>query len=102
MVSSRSTRPYWSQALRALAEARGITQDGWAMQIGYGRATVRRWESGETVPSAEAEANLIRLCRERALFRRFTDGPLAGVDVSAEWLADLLAAARLGSADGNA
>ncbi len=72
------------------------------MQIGYGRATVRRWESGETVPSAEAEANIIRLCRERALFRRFTDGPLAGMDVSAEWLADLLAAARLGSADGSA
>lgn len=100
MAHSRRTaaatgRPYWSQALRALREARGITQGGWAAYLGYGRATVRRWEAGETVPSADAEAAIIELCKERGLFRRFSDGPLAGVQVSPEWIADLLAAARL-------
>jgi pimeloyl-ACP methyl ester carboxylesterase/DNA-binding XRE family transcriptional regulator len=94
-TSRDSTPPYWSQALRALREARGITQDGWAAQIGYGRATVRRWESGETVPSAEAENAIICLCKEKRLLRRFEHGPLAGIDVSPEWIADLLSAARL-------
>lgn len=95
MAHSRVDRPYWSQVLRALREARGMTQDGWAMQIGYGRATVKRWEAGETVPSADAETKIISLCHERALFRPFRDGPLAGVRVTPEWLADLLASARL-------
>lgn len=93
--SGSTDRPYWSQALRALREARGITQESWADQLGYGRATVRRWEAGETIPSAHAEAAIIALARERGLFRRFTDGPLAGVTVTAEWIADLLASARL-------
>ncbi len=95
MAHSRVDRPYWSQVLRALREARGMTQDGWAMQIGYGRATVKRWEAGETVPSADAEMKIIALCHERALFRPFSEGPLAGVRVRPEWLADLLASARL-------
>jgi pimeloyl-ACP methyl ester carboxylesterase len=76
-----------------------MTQDGWALQLGYGRATVRRWESGETVPSAHAEGKILDLCRERALFRRYTDGPLAGVQVTPEWLSDLLAEARLGNVE---
>lgn len=88
-------QPYWSRALRALREARGITQDGWAAQLGYGRATIRRWEAGATVPSADAEAAIIELCREKDLFRRFSDGPLAEVEVSPEWIAGLLASARL-------
>ncbi|MFW6076035.1 MAG: alpha/beta fold hydrolase, partial [Chloroflexota bacterium] len=96
-----NSRPYWSQALRALREARGITQDGWATQLGYGRATVRRWEAGQTVPSADAERAIIQLCREKDLMRRFADGPLAGVDVTPDWIADLIASARLGS-DGTA
>lgn len=87
--------PYWSQALRALREARGITQDGWAAQLGFGRATIRRWEAGQTVPSADAETAIISLCTERRLFRMFTDGPLAGISVTPEWIIDLLAAARL-------
>ena len=90
-------RPYWSQVLRALREARGITQDGWAMQLGYGRATVKRWEAGEAVPSADAEATIRGLCREKGLFRRFAEEPLTGVHVTPEWLANLLATARLGS-----
>jgi pimeloyl-ACP methyl ester carboxylesterase/transcriptional regulator with XRE-family HTH domain len=98
MAHSRSERPYWSQVLRSLREARGMTQDGWAMQIGYGRATVKRWEAGETVPSADAEAKIIGLCHERALFRPFKDGPLAGVRVTPEWVSDLLASARLENA----
>jgi pimeloyl-ACP methyl ester carboxylesterase/transcriptional regulator with XRE-family HTH domain len=95
MAHSRSERPYWSQVLRALREARGMTQEGWARQIGYGRATVKRWESGETVPSADAESKIIALCHERALFRPFRDGPLSGVRVTPDWLSDLLVSARL-------
>jgi pimeloyl-ACP methyl ester carboxylesterase/transcriptional regulator with XRE-family HTH domain len=99
MAQPRQERPYWSQVLRSLREARGMTQDGWALQLGYGRATVRRWESGETVPSAHAEGKILDLCQERALFRRYTDGPLAGVRVTPDWLSDLLAEARLGNVE---
>lgn len=77
-----------------------MTQDGWALELGYGRATVRRWEAGETIPSAHAEEQILSLCHERALYRRFTDGPMAGVHVTPEWLADLLASARLENAEG--
>jgi pimeloyl-ACP methyl ester carboxylesterase/DNA-binding XRE family transcriptional regulator len=88
-------RPYWSQALRALREARGITQAGWAMQLGYGRSTIKRWETGEAVPTAAAEAALIALCREKDLFRDIAWGPLAGVSATPTWLSDLLTRARL-------
>ncbi len=90
-------RPYWSRVLRALREARGITQDGWAAQLGYGRATIKRWEAGEAVPSAGAEALLIEACRERGLFRAFEQGPLRGKTVTPESLRDLLVEARLGT-----
>ncbi len=87
--------PYWSQALRSLREARGITQEDWAAQLGYGRATIRRWEAGQTVPSAEAEAAIVALCDTLRLHRTFEDGLLAGVTVTSEWIADLLTTARL-------
>jgi len=70
------------------------------MQLGYGRATVKRWEAGETAPSADAEAALLALCREKSLLRGFTQGPLRGEVVTSSWLSDLLAAARLHGGDG--
>src|SRR5438067_485698 len=42
--------PRWSQALRALREARGVSQEGWAALLGVGRRTIQRWESGEAPP----------------------------------------------------
>jgi pimeloyl-ACP methyl ester carboxylesterase len=72
-----------------------MTQDGWAMQLGYGRSTVKRWEAGEAVPAADAEAALIALCHEKGLFRAFAQGPLSGVCTTPEWLSDLLSSARL-------
>ena len=47
--------PRWSDVLRGLREARGVTQDGWAALLGYGRATVHRWERGEAVPGPDAD-----------------------------------------------
>lgn len=91
---SRST-PYWSRALRALRNARGITQEGWAAQLGYSRATIRRWELGQIAPSADAERQIITLCSQKRLLRKYDDGPLRGVHVTTEWIADLLAMARL-------
>lgn len=87
--------PYWSQVLRSLREARGITQEGWAAQLGYSRATVRRWESGQTVPTAHAERAIIALCGQKRLFREFGEGPLLGVNVTSDWISDQLAMARL-------
>jgi class 3 adenylate cyclase/DNA-binding XRE family transcriptional regulator len=89
-------RPAWAAILRALREAAGVTQEGWASQLGLGRTTVQRWERGDLTPDAEAEAALLALCREKGLFRRYDAGPLAGASVTADWLAALLAAARLG------
>jgi predicted ATPase len=72
-----------------------VTRDGWALRLGYSAPTVKRWESGAAVPTADAEQALIALCRERGLFRAYTRGPLAGFTLTPEWLGDLLAQARL-------
>jgi predicted ATPase/transcriptional regulator with XRE-family HTH domain len=89
--------PFWSLVLRALREMSGVTQDGWAARLGFGRATIQRWERGETAPGVEAEAALESLCRQRGLFRTYDQGPLRGVTVTPEFLRDLLAEARLGA-----
>ncbi|MHB8492243.1 MAG: TIR domain-containing protein, partial [Solirubrobacteraceae bacterium] len=86
-----SSRPYWSQVLRALREARGITQDGWAARLAISRTTIQRWERGEYVPDALAEAQLLRVCQEQGLLRTFDRGALSGVTMSADLLSDLLA-----------
>jgi predicted ATPase/class 3 adenylate cyclase len=84
--------------LRALREAQGVSQEGWAAQLGYGQATVRRWEAGTAVPTAAAEQALISHCQERGLLRTYQQAPLAGVSVTTELLHELLADARLGTA----
>ena len=74
---------------------RGVTQAGWVAQLGFSRASVQRWEQGEAVPDAAAEAALPTLCRERGLFTRYDSGLLAGATVTEGWLAGLLAQARM-------
>jgi DNA-binding transcriptional regulator YiaG len=81
--------------LRALREARALTQDGWAAHLAVSRATVQRWERGEGVPDADVERAILEYCRERGLFRTFDRGPLAGVTLTEEWMRDLLAQSRL-------
>jgi len=85
--------------LRALREARGVTQQGWAGWLGYSVATVRRWETGAAVPTAEAEAALIDECQRRGLFRTYDAGPLRGFTLTPEVLRDVLTQARLQAAD---
>lgn len=97
MTRTAHEPPYWSQVLRALREARGITQDGWAAWLSVSRKSVQRWENGETVPNADAERAIIAYCRDKALFRTFDRGPLRGVSVTPDWLEGLLAEARLGT-----
>src|SRR5204862_310153 len=75
----RPEPPYWSQVLRALREARGVSREVWADFLGYGRATVQRWERGAAVPDAAAEAALLTRCQEWGLFRRFDQGVLAAL-----------------------
>lgn len=89
-------RPYWSAVLRALRDARGLTQEGWAAHLGYSRATIRRWEAGESVPDAAAERAILAYCADRGLYRRFDDGLLRGLTLSPAWIEDLLTQARLG------
>src|SRR5260221_12602976 len=55
----------WNAVLRAMREARGISQAGCATQLGVSRKTVLRWETGKRVPDTGAEAGLIAYCRER-------------------------------------
>ena len=81
--------------LRALREASGASQEGWAAQLGFGRSTVQRWESGDLPPGPDAEAALLKLCAERRLLRTFYQGPLRGQTVTDELIRDLLAEARL-------
>jgi len=81
--------------LRSLRELRGVTQQGWAASLGYSVATVRRWEAGEALPTAEAEEGLISLCRERGLFHTYESGPLRGLTLTPELLRSALAEGRL-------
>jgi non-specific serine/threonine protein kinase len=87
--------PSWWQVLRALREARGVTQAGWATLLGYGERTIQRWERGESVPDATAEAVLVALCQEQSLFRAYGRGVLQGQELTAAALHALLAEARL-------
>src|SRR5215217_8425528 len=96
-VAAGGERAPWSAVLRAIREARGVTQEGFAARLGYGRRTVRRWESGEAVPDAVAEAAIAAYCVEQALWQRYPSGPLAGL--TPERLRDLLAEGRLRTAD---
>jgi non-specific serine/threonine protein kinase len=91
---ARAARPRWSEVLRALREARGVTLDGWGARLGVSRKTVQRWERGERTPDPGAEAAIVAYCREAGLFRAYDGGPLAGLDLTAERLRDLLAEAR--------
>jgi transcriptional regulator with XRE-family HTH domain len=68
--------PHWSTVLRALREARGVTQEGWATRLGVGRRTLQRWERGDIVPDEAAERAILAACREMGLFRTFDRGPL--------------------------
>lgn len=94
-TAAGTTIPYWSQMLRALREARGITQEGWAAQLGYSRATVRRWESGKMVPSADAEQAILEICTRKRLFQHFGKETADEVQMTPEWIADVLAKARM-------
>lgn len=88
----------WNEVLRGLRETRGVTQDGWAARLGYGRSTVHRWERGEAVPGPDAVEALVTLCKELGLLRRFERGRLRGLTLTAELLRELLAEARQGAA----
>jgi predicted ATPase/DNA-binding transcriptional regulator YiaG len=90
-----TTTPRWSVVLRALREASGASQEGWAAQLGFGRSTVQRWESGDLPPGSEAENALLKLCNERRLLRTFYQVPLRGQTITEELIRDLLAEARL-------
>src|SRR5215216_5110468 len=68
--------------LRTLRQMRGVTQGGWAAQLGYGRKTVQRWETGETVPDAAAEAAILAWCEAQGIFGPRVHGPLHGGAVS--------------------
>jgi len=81
--------------LRALREAAGVTQAGWATRLGYGLRTIQRWERGDLAPDSRATEALVRVCAERGLLRDYRQGVLAERTVTAEWLIAVLAEARL-------
>jgi len=84
-----------SAALRALRDAAGVSQEGWAARLGYARRTIQHWEHGELPPDADATEAVIRLCQDLRLMREYREGALAGHTVSADWLRSLVAEARL-------
>jgi predicted ATPase len=75
-----------------------MTQEGWALLLGVSAPTVKRWERGAAVPTAEAERVIVDLCRDRGLFRAYISGSISGLTITPQWLAGLLADARIGSA----
>ena len=58
--------PRWNVVLRALREARGVTQDGWAAWLGYSRATVQRarnWRADPPPAARNASSGAIAVLR---------------------------------------
>lgn len=93
--SGRDHRLMAGATLRALRQARGISQDGWAARLGVGRRTVVRWELGETIPDAAMEEVIVDACQQLALFSGSLRGRPHEPVLSAELLRGLLAEARL-------
>src|SRR5207248_8685669 len=87
--------PHWSVVLRALRIASGISQEGWAARLGYGRRTIQRWEHAELAPDSAATEALVGLCADRGLFREHQSGGLSGLTLSAHELRAMLAEARV-------
>src|SRR5581483_10591505 len=81
-----------SVLLRSLREACGLTQDRWAAFVGVSRKTVQRWESGDAVPDAGAEAAILALCDERQVVGG--GRPHAAVPLSATEISEVLVGAR--------
>src|SRR5579859_392775 len=96
--SATGVRAQWSVVLLGLREARGVTQNGWGALLGYGRATVQRWERETAVPNADAVEALVKLCRDEGLLRRYDHGRLRGMTLTVDLLRGLLAEARQGVA----
>ena len=72
--------PHWSVVLRALREASGVNQEGWAARLGYGRRTIQRWEYGDLVPNSTAKEALItlRACKNISSGFLGTSGQVGG------------------------
>ncbi|MDQ6878584.1 MAG: helix-turn-helix domain-containing protein, partial [Candidatus Dormibacteraeota bacterium] len=87
--------PHWSVVLRALRIASGISQEGWAARLGYGRRTIQRWEHAELAPDAAATDALVGLCADYGLFREHRNGVLSGRTLNAYGLCAMLAEARV-------
>src|SRR5262245_23520729 len=85
-AASAGARPAWSDVLRALREARGATQAGWAARLGVSRTTVQRWEAGERAPDPGAEAAILAYCQEAGLLRTFESGQPAELPFTTERL----------------
>ena len=93
-------RPAAHVLLRALRAARGLTQQEWARRLGYSAASLRRWESGAAVPSAQAEAILLERCQADGLFRAYAHGRLQHLEALPRLLSEVLAEARHHAASG--
>ena len=93
-IGASAARRPWPDTLRALREARGVTQEGWAARLGVSRKTVQRWEGGARAPDPGAEAAIVAYCRHAGLLRAFDRGPLTGLTLTEAGLQDLFAEAR--------
>jgi predicted ATPase/DNA-binding XRE family transcriptional regulator len=93
--------PPLSAVLRALREAAGVSQEGWAARLGYGRRTIQHWEHGELPPDPDATESVIQLCGELRLFRDYHEGALTGITLSADWLRAAATDARLAHRSGS-
>jgi predicted ATPase/DNA-binding XRE family transcriptional regulator len=95
MRKSQHAMPTWSVVLRTLRELAGVSQEGWAARLGYGRRTIQYWERGDLAPDADATEAIIRLCGDLGLLHEYRSGPLASVAVNGDWLRALVSEARL-------
>ena len=88
---------HWFEILKSLRQAAGVSQEVWANQLGIGRATLQRWERGETVPNEKDQETVVALCHEKRLIRKFQGGALQGLTVTDDFLRRALQEARGGT-----
>lgn len=84
-------QPTLPEILASLMAACGMTQEEWASKLEVQPLSVRRWESGEAVPSRKNLRAIIKQCHVHNLPKMFPSGPLEGIP---EWKAHVIELAR--------
>ena len=89
-------QPKLNEILRGLREASGRSQEQWGALLEVSRTSIMRYESGQTIPDARFQSELIKLCKRLGLLRQYgpKDGVLSNLNISEQSLDQLFQSTR--------